>query len=196
MIARSGPALYRLNLIRDLREREHRKERQKRLSVILSLGCFGFFAISLIYSSLTIWQMENVLVAERDKLERLKVEYQKYTATKLIVDKSDVELLNTLQGKGIFWTRKLAAIANHLPDNYSITQFDYHSQILHVKGIGTPSPQQDQLLILDEYLNRLRADTSFSNTFKNVYLNIADRGNEAGKVSFDFSAMTKDWRAN
>jgi hypothetical protein len=195
MIARNGPSLYRINLIRDLREREHRVERQKRLSVILSLGCFGFFALSLIYSGLTIWQMEHVINLEKDKLRRLEFEYQKYTATKLIVDKSDIELLNSLQGKGIFWTRKLAAIAKHLPDGYSITVFDYQQGMLHVRGHGVPGPEQDQLLVLDQYLNDLRADTSFSNIFTRVFLNMADRNGEGGKVGFDFSAVTKEWKA-
>ena len=46
MIAKSGLNLYRLNLIRDLREREIKSDRRNRLSVILGLGCFGFFILS------------------------------------------------------------------------------------------------------------------------------------------------------
>lgn len=192
MIAKSGPALYRLNLIRDLREREYRIERQKRLAVILGAGCFGFFLISLVYSGLTMWQMERVLTSEEDKVNRLQQEYKKYTATRLIVDKSDIELLDGLQGKGIFWTRKLAAMAKHLPDNYWITGFKYASGELRVSGFGNTTSKQDQLLILDLYIRELRADTSFSDVFPTVFLNIADRRDESGRVSFEFSAMQKN----
>src|SRR4051812_23546576 len=113
MIAVKAGGMYRINLIRDLREQEFRKERKRRMALIVGLGCFGFFVISVLYSSLTIWQMEGVLKNERLKVDHLKQEYQKYTATRLIVDKSDLELLNGLQGKGIFWTKKLAAVAKY-----------------------------------------------------------------------------------
>lgn len=194
MIAKSGPALYTVNLIRDLREQEKRVERKKRLSVILGLGCFGFFLLSLIYSGLTMWQMEHVLSNEKDKLGRLQQEYQKYTASRLIVDKTDIELLSGLQGKGIFWTRKLAAMAKHLPDNYWITGFNYRDGELRVTGYGLASARQDQLLVLDEYMSRLRQDTSFADVFSKVYLNFADRREEGGRVGFDFSAVTKNWK--
>jgi len=195
VIAKTGPSLYRLNLIRDLRERELKSERQKRLAVILGLGCFGFFILSVCYSVLTIWQMERVLSHEKDKLQRLHQEYQKYTATRLIVDKSDIELLNDLQGRGFFWTKKLAAMAKHLPDNYWITGFGYNNQELHVSGYGNASSRQDQLLVLDQYLNRLRFDSTFANTFPTLQLNTADRNETGGKVGFEFSAYTAKWRS-
>jgi hypothetical protein len=195
MISRAAVSLYQLNLIRDLREREIRTEKKKRLSVILSLGCFGFFALSVLYSGLTIWQMERVLSQEKDKLERLRVEYQKYAASKLIVDKTDIELLSGLQGKGLFWTRKLAAMAKHLPDNYWITQFEYNNEMLHVKGYGLPNPHQDQLMVLDDYLNRLRGDSTFSDIFTKIYLNQTNRAEDNGRVGFEFSAVTRNWKA-
>lgn len=194
MIAQPGPALYRLNLIRDLRDRERRLEKRRRMAVILGLGCFGFFLLSVLYSGLTMWQMENVLAREQEKLRHVQQEYQKYTATRLIVDKSDVELLSGLQGKGVFWTRKLAAMAKHLPDNYWLTRINYQDGELRVTGYGHPGPGQDQLLVLEGYMNRLRTDTSFADAFPLIYLNVADRGRESGKVGFDFSAIGKEKR--
>ena len=188
MIAKGGAALYRVNLIRELREREKKSEQKRRLAVILSFGCFGFFILSLVYSTLTIIQMEKVLGIEKDKVSYLKQEYQKYKANRLIIGKEDIELLNSLQGKGIFWTKKLAAMASHLPDNYSITAFSFSDNVLKVSGYGIPAPNQSQLLVLDRYLNELRADTNFSNVFTKVYLNSAERQSEDGRVAFGFSA--------
>jgi len=189
-----APALYKINLIRDLREREKKKEERTRLALILGLGCFGFFLLSVIYSSLTIWQMEKVLTHESTQVVRLKQEYQKYKATRLIIDKTDIELLDGLKSKGFLWTKKLAALANHLPDNCSITSFSYEREMLHVTGYGFVNPKQDQLLILDDYLNKLRADTTFSDTFTKLQLNSADRKEEGGRFGFDFSATAKTWR--
>lgn len=190
MIPKSSPSLYHLNLIRDLREKERKVERQKRLSVILGLGCFGFFLLSLIYSGLTIWQMERVLTNEGKKLAYLKQEYNKYTAARLIVDKSDVELLDGLQSKGIFWTRKLAALAKHLPESYAITSFKFSRGQIDVTGNGSAGPKQDQLLILDDYLGKLRSDTAFSDVFPLVFLNSADR-RDNGRVAFMFTCVTR-----
>lgn len=187
-----GTSLYSINLIRDLREKEKLAERRKGRAVILGLTCFGMLAIALIYCGFTVWEMERVIASEKDKLAHLKQEYHKYTATNMTVDKSDVELLNDLQGRGIFWTKKLAAMAKHLPDNYWITQFDYNNGLLRVSGFGYPSPKQDQLLVLDGYLNDLRSDSAFCDQFKSIRLNSAERKEEGGsvKVGFDFVATT------
>lgn len=194
MIAKTGMSLYRLNLIRELREREVKSERQHRLTVILGVGCFGFFLLSILYSGLTIMQMETTLTREKDKVDHLQQEYRKYTAAKLIVDKSDIELLNNLQGKGVFWTKKLAAMAKHLPENYWITNFSFNNNVLGVRGYGYVNAQQDQLLILDQYLIRLRNDTTFADVFTKVQLNSAERKEEGTRVSFDFSAFTANAR--
>jgi Tfp pilus assembly protein PilN len=193
MIAKPGMNLYRINLIRDLRDREVKAEQQQRLAVILGLGCFGFFLISLLYSTLTILQMERVLTNEKEKVGRLQQEYQKYAAAKLIVDKSDIELLNDLQGKGMLWTKKLAAMAKHLPDNYWITGFSFTNNTLNVRGYGYADARQDQLLVLDQYLNRLRNDTTFSDTFSKLQLNVAERREDGSRVAFEFSAFTNKW---
>jgi Tfp pilus assembly protein PilN len=193
MIATKAGGMYRINLIRDLREKEFRKERKRRMALIVGLGCFGFFLISVLYSALTIWQMEAVLKSERQKVEHLKQEYRKYAAARLIVDKTDLELLNSLQGKGIFWTKKLAAVAKYLPENYWITQFSYGADRLKVAGYGYVGPQQNQLLVLNAYLDNLRADTTFSDIFKTIQLVSADRGGDAGqgRCSFEFTADTE-----
>jgi Tfp pilus assembly protein PilN len=197
MIVLKSGGMYRINLIRDLREKEVRQERKQRMALIVGLGCFGFFLISVLYSSLTIWQMEQVLGRERQKVDHLKQEYQKYTATRLIVDKSDLELLNSLQGKGIFWTKKLAAVAKYLPENYWITHFSYNTQRLTVAGYGYIGPQQNQLLVLNAYLDKLRADTTFADVFKVVRLVAADRSAEAGQArcAFEFTADTQAGKA-
>jgi hypothetical protein len=192
MIAKAGSTPYRLNLIRAIREREKTRERRRRMAFILGAGCFGFFILSVLYSALTIWQMEHVLAIEKDKLSRIQQEYRKYTATKLIVDKSDVELLGSLQGQGMFWTRKLVALAQHLPDNYWITGFSYRDGELRVSGYGLAGPQQQQLLVLNGYMDQLQGDTAFSDVFKTVRLQSADRNPDGGKIAFAFSAYSSD----
>lgn len=190
MIARA-PKAYHINLVRSLREKERRAEKQRRIHAMVGVACFALLLLAVVYSGLTMWKMERVLAAEREKLVQIQSEYSRYTATRTIVDKGDVELLNRLQGRGIFWTKKLAAMATHLPDNYSITAFSYHNGELKVRGFGFTNPKQDQLLILDAYLNRLRQDTTFSDVFKQIFLSSAQRNDQpgTGKVAFEFSAI-------
>lgn len=197
MIARN-PKTYSINLIRELRTRQRREEQRRRLQVMLGFACFAALFVSILYCGLTIWKMESVLGAEKVKLDHLQTEYKKYTATRMIVSKEDVELLNSLQSRGIFWTRKLASLASHLPENYWITNFTFRDGELRVYGFGYASARQDQLLTLDAYLNRLRADTNFSDVFSKLHLNITERKDEPGtnKVGFDFSALTKEAMKN
>jgi len=59
MIAKSGPSLYRLNLIRDLREREVKSEQQHRLAVILARVTGGrddgIMAAGLLLAAFTVY---------------------------------------------------------------------------------------------------------------------------------------------
>jgi hypothetical protein len=184
---------YKINLVRALREQEKAAERRRNRAITLGVACFGFLVLSLLYCGFSIWDMEHVIASEKEKLTLLQQEYRKYTATNMTVDKTDVELLNSLQGRGIFWTKKLAALAKHLPENYWITKFDYTNGILRVSGFGYVSPKQDQLLILDDYIKNLRKDSTFSDVFKSISLISADRKDEAGgtsKVGFEYSAST------
>lgn len=181
---------YQINMVRSLRMQEQMIERRRKLQALGGMACFAVLALAFAYSGLTIWKMETVLSGEQRKLEGIQTEYRKYTATRTIVDKADVELLHNLQERGIFWTKKLAALANHLPENYSISGFAYKDGELRVSGHGFSSSKQDQLLTLDAYLNRLRRDTTFSSVFTELYLNTAQRdGSEGGKVAFEFSAI-------
>lgn len=188
---------YRLNLVRELREREKRREKRRQTMFLVGLGCFGLLITTFLLSGLAMWKMERVLASEQLDLTRLKLEYNKYKVTKLIVDKSDIELLNELKGRGIFWTHIIAALAKHLPDNYWITRFKFSNNELQVSGYGYVSPRQDQLLVLDAYLNYLRADTSFSDVFRTTRLIATRRTTDQSqtRISFDFSAYTSKWKA-
>jgi Tfp pilus assembly protein PilN len=187
----TGQALYRINLIRERREKEKKAENQRNLIASLVLACFGLFIISIAYSGFTIWKMENILASEKAKLTILKQGYQKYKEAKLIVDKSDIELLSGLQGQNIIWTKKLVSIAKFLPDDYWITKFGYSNGELHLSGFGLIPQNQEQLITLEGYLNALRSDTSFADVFKSIRLSSATRTEDGGaKVRFDILAST------
>ncbi|HLP40242.1 MAG TPA: hypothetical protein VK465_01935 [Fibrobacteria bacterium] len=182
-------ARYRINLVRSLREKARKEEKQRRDHAMAGAACFVLLALAVTYACLTTLKMERVLAKEKHKLEQVRQEYRKYTVSRTIVDKGDVELLNALQGRGIFWTKKLAALANHLPESYAITGFEYKGGELRVKGRGYASPRQDQLLTLDDYLRRLREDTTFSDVFKELHLNRAERLEDGTRIGFEFTAI-------
>jgi hypothetical protein len=187
---------YSINLVRKMREEEKRAERRRLRTVALCFICFGALCLSVFYSTLQILRMERVLQDERNKLARIEAEFRKYQKTKMIVNKADIELLDRLQNSRIFWTKKLAAMAFHLPDNYWITSFGYRSPSFTVDGYGYISPEQKQLITLDNYLNELRFDSTFADRFIVTYLNSTVRKDEQGKmrVSFDFSSENRGAR--
>jgi Tfp pilus assembly protein PilN len=184
---------YAINLVR-IRRIEERREELKRVRILtITAVCFGVFLLSLFYSALQILGMEATLTEERRKLARIEEEYKQYRETKMIVNKADIELLNKLQSERIFWTRKLAAMAHHLPENYWITEFSYSSGSFDVKGYGYITPSQRQLVTIDDYLTLLREDRLFSDVFERIYLNETQRKDEKQRerVSFDYSAISE-----
>jgi Tfp pilus assembly protein PilN len=183
---------YAVNLVR-IRRIEERKAELKRVRILtLTAICFGILLLSLFYSALQILRMEATLTEEKNKLARIEAEYKQYRETKMIVNKADIELLNRLQSERIFWTRKLAAMAHHLPENYWITDFSYTRGSFDVRGYGYITPSQQQLVTIDDYLNLLRQDRLFNDVFKQIYLNSTERKDEKQRqrVSFDYSAIS------
>ena len=182
---------YTINLVRKVRIDE-KKAGKKRLTItVLLICCFGLLLISLLYSALQILRMENTLTEERDKVERIEKEYRQYKATQTIIDKSDIELLDRLQHNRIFWSKKLVATAQYLPENYWITKFGYGKPSFDVEGYGYISKKQEQLITMDDYLNQLRADTTFNDIFRNTYLNLTERQDEKTRerINFRYSAV-------
>ncbi len=181
---------YTANMVRDLRLAEKKAETSRVMAVMAGWACFGVLALAILYTVLKVLTMESILDAERQRLWRLQEAYKKYTATRAVVDKSDIELLDTLQGSRIFWTRKLAAMAMHLPDNYWITEFSYKRKEMNVSGYGYITPDQEQLVTLDDYLNLLRQDSTFNDDFARTYLNLTERDDEGRRlrVGFDYSS--------
>jgi len=182
---------YGINLIQNLREQEKKNEAQKFQLTIFALVCFGALGLSLLYSVLQALSMEMVINNEKQQLTRIENEYKKYKATRMIVDKADIELLDKLQNNRIFWTKKLAAMAFHLPDNYWITQFGHRPKTYTVSGYGYITPMQEQLVTIDDYLNQLRVDSTYNDVFKATYFNSTARNDEGNRsrVSFDYSSL-------
>ena len=182
---------YTINLVRKVRIDEKKADRQRLTITVLLICCFGILILSLLYSALQILRMEQTLTEEQEKLDRIEKEYRQYKATQTIIDKSDIELLDRLQHNRIFWSKKLVATAQYLPENYWITQFGYKKPSFYVDGYGYISKKQEQLITMDDYLNQLRVDTTFNDVFRNTYLNLTDRQDEKTRerINFKYSAV-------
>ena len=183
---------YAINLIRTLRIEERKTEIKRVRMLSLTTISLAILALALFYSALQVVMMENTLKEEREKLARIESDYKRYQETTMIVNKADIELLNQLQSERIFWTKKLAAMAYHLPENYWITDFGYSQSMFEVKGYGYITESQRQLVTIDDYLNLLRADTTYRDVFKEIYLNSTERKDEEGRerVSFHYSSIS------
>ncbi len=189
---------YSINLIRSLRLKEKKAEEKRVLTSTLSMICLSLLILSIFYTTIQILTMKGQLKEEETKLNRIEEEYREYKETQMSIDKSDIELLDKLQHSRIFWSKKIAAMAQHLPDNYWVTQFGYKSDNFGVEGYGYITKKQKQLITMDDYLNLLRNDSTFNDIFKNTYLDMTKREDDkhAGKkveerISFKYSALGK-----
>ena len=184
---------YRLNLVREIQQQQRAAETRRVRLVGLTAFCFGALFVALFYALLQALTMQASIQEEKARLTRLKAEYQHYRASKMIVNKSDVELLDKLQKSRIFWTRKLVPMARYLPDNYWITKFGYEQKMFSVVGYGYISPRQEQLITLDDYLNNLRADSLYKDVFTTSYLKSTVRTDEGfrERVSFEYVSLSR-----
>ena len=184
---------FKLNLIREIKAEQEARARRRRVTAWLFSICYSLLILVFIYGVTDIVQMRLLVGDERERLDAVKTEYQRYKATSEIVSKADVELLDRLQNNRIFWTKKLLVMASHLPENYWITDFGYDESQLTVNGYGYISDKQEQLITLHEYLNGLRIEPTFNDVFKPVYLNSTIRKDEKirsrKRVSFSYTGI-------
>jgi len=196
---------YKLNLVKSVRAAERRARQHKSNMLLIALLCFGILGLVVFSTYTKIEGMQRVVANEKRKLKLIEAEYKNYQEMHVSIDKADIELLNQLQMNRVYWTKKLEAIAKHLPDeqpiSYWITKFGYKSgtQAFNVHGYGYITQSQEQLLALDNYLNDLRADVNYSGVFGSTFLNSAIRNDESeadhrqkrDRVSFEFSSVRK-----
>jgi Tfp pilus assembly protein PilN len=182
---------YAINLIRQIRIEEHKVMLLKNHIFTLAASCSGLLVIAILVLGFKILQMQISLKNERQQVNRIEMEYGKYKATKMVIDKADIERLDSLQANRTYWTKKIAAMAYYLPENYWITKFSFDGKMFNVGGYGYITQDQQQLITLDDYLNKLRADSTFNDVFKTTYFNSVQRSDEEGqnRVSFEYSSM-------
>jgi hypothetical protein len=184
---------YNINLVRQLRADERRATELRNRLFTIGVSCLGLVGIAALTFTFQVLGMEAKLANEKQELARIEQEYSKYRSTRMVIDKKDIERLDSLQGNRIFWTRKLAAMAFYLPEEYWIIKFGFDGRMYRVSGFGYISPDQEQLITLDEYLNKLRADKNYRDVFKATSFDAVSRSDEEKtireRVSFQFSSV-------
>jgi len=182
---------YNINLVRTARIEEKKGERKRLTSLVFLICALGTLVLASLYTAFEILRMENTLKEEQEKVARIKEEYKRYKASKTIINKADIELLDKLQHERIFWTKKQVAMAQYLPENYWITEFGFSRGSFDVDGYGYITKEQEQLITMDDYLNELRNDTTFNDVFRNTYLNLTERKDEKTRerITFKYSAV-------
>lgn len=184
---------YNINLVRLLRAEERRASELRDRLFTIGVSCLGLIGIAVLTFTFQTLGMEAKLSNEKQELARIEQEYSKYRTTRMVIDKADIERLDSLQANRIFWTKKLAAMAVYLPEEYWIIKFGYDGRIYKVSGFGYISPDQEQLITLDEYLNKLRSDQNFRDVFKATSFDAVSRSDEEkltrDRVSFEYSSV-------
>ncbi len=184
---------YRANLIKEILKEEKIQKAKSLRRILYSWTAFGILALVILDASFKVIHMNQLINFEQEKLDRIVAEYETYQKTEMTINRMDIELLDKLQHNRVFWTKKLAATARYLPDQYWIEDIAFNTKY-EVSGYGYTVPEQQQLMTLDAYLNFLRADTTFNDDFPTSFLEAVVRADEDEKgesierVLFELSA--------
>lgn len=185
---------YQINLVSEIRQDEKRKQLHDSLQVYAFVALAGIITIVLLKSTLFLQLVRQDLNLANAYLKTLETEYQRYQQTTMTVEKQDLELLDQLQHGRLFWTKKLSSMALPLPPNYWVNRFEYKSNQFSVDGFGYIDGNQRQLITLDDYLNILRADTTFRKGLEQIFLvetrrtDLHSEDGDRDQVSFQFRA--------
>lgn len=154
-----------LNKFGEMKLQAERDNKTFRNAVIVYLaGALIMFA-GLIFLNNSL--KKKVEIREKD-LAKAKAELSSYVGQKDYLSVGDVNRLAQTFTNRIFWTRKLEALSNEIDRQLAIRKLNFSNGVLTLNGIIEVNESLKELLVINEFIDRLKANPDISNDFPEI----------------------------
>ncbi len=87
---------------------------------------------------------------------------------KINLSKKDINTLNNFEKKRMFWAPKLIELSKITPEDMAITELEFDNKRLEVSAISIISPEQTDMAIVENFMNKIMSNEEFNKDFKNM----------------------------
>lgn len=170
-------ASNRLDLYQQKRKRKQSLGVGAFVVVILLVTAVGFY-----FAYLTNSQIES----KRRTIAKLDREITELESSEGYISQEDVFALAALVENRLLWAKKLAHLAQVLPDDIALTELNFDQQRLTIRGISKLRPHQSDLDLVVSILDRIKTDPVLKEGFGAVRFQLSNRVKYEEQQILDF----------
>ena len=169
---------------------EQIKEEQKKWIIFGSI-C-SLFVIYLIWFLFISNRMTYIIDNRIDTIQDIKIRTEELKKKgKINLSKKDINTLNNFEKKRMFWAPKLIELSKITPEDMTITGLEFDNKRLEISAISIISPEQTDMAIVENFMNKIMSNEEFNNDFKNMKIENISRDQEKGQKIITFTVEAR-----
>ena len=155
------------------------------------VGLLALGAIALGYEN---YRLDKIIAAKQAQINNIKLQIQELRKKGKNLSRRDILAMADLESKRILWARKLQALSRLAPHDMALTGLVYKENRLFISGILRVFQDQREFDIIDQFIERLRTDPTFSQDFTKIKFSKFSRLTLLNQdiVSFEIQAYLKN----
>jgi hypothetical protein len=123
-------------------------------------------------------QMNRKLENRQALLQSIRDEIKTYEISGDFLSKKDLERMTAISTQRIFWTMKLVALSDITTEDIAITHFSFKNNNLSLFGITRVDRDHNEFVLIDNFINQLKADEQISKDFTEIKFVKSNRDKE------------------
>ena len=133
---------------------------------------FGFVLLMLLsgfgYMLYENYQFSQIIADKEAQIEEIQAQIDHLQQAGRNLAKEDILNMARLAGTRTIWADKLNALGRLIPHDMAITHLDFKDMYLDIEGISRIYPDEREFEVIDEFIDRLVNDETFSKDFEEI----------------------------
>lgn len=158
---------FRINLNKfgEIKVQAERERKTFRNAVI----AFAIGFLVLVVLMITVNSNLSKKVESRKKfLNQTEAQLKTFETGSEFLSNADLDRLSDTFNNRIFWAKKMVALGNEITDKLAVSKLSFSNGILTLNGITPINSGVKELDLINEFINRLKANPEISNDFPQI----------------------------
>lgn len=161
------PFFFRINLNKfgEIKVQAEKEKKTFRTAVI----AYGVgFIILVVLLSMINANLKTKVESRKKFLKETESQIKTFETDNEYLSTADLDKLAETFNNRIFWAKKMVALGNEITDKLAVSKFSFNNGILTLNGITPIDSNVKELDLINEFINRLKANPEISNDFPQI----------------------------
>lgn len=154
-----------LNKFGEIKVQAERERKTFRNAVIAFLLGFILLTVGLIIIN---GKLAEKVDSRRKFLAATEEKLKSFQTGADYLSSNDLDKLSETFNNRIFWAKKMVALGNEITDKLAVSKLSFNNGILTLNGITPVDSNVKELDLINEFINRLKANPEISNDFPQI----------------------------